>query len=50
MNSVTSWHEFRELAQILRVKGHRLDPDKLAKIKEVITKAVHDIEAIVDGG
>jgi DNA-binding PadR family transcriptional regulator len=42
--------EFRDLAQILRTKAHRLDPDKMAKIKEVITKACHDIEAIIDGG
>jgi DNA-binding PadR family transcriptional regulator len=42
--------EFRDLAQILRTKAHRLHPDKMAKIKGVITKACRDIEAIVDAG
>jgi len=41
-------HEFHDLAQLIRRKAHKVDPDKLKKIKEVITKAARDIEAILD--
>lgn len=43
-------HEFQDLAYIFRRKAHKLDPDKLKRIKEIISKACRDIEAIMDQG
>ena len=40
--------EFRDLALLLGRKSHRLNPDKLAKIKEIISRAHHDIENIIE--
>lgn len=41
-------HEFHNLAHLFRQKAHKMNPDKVNKIKEVINKAARDIEAILD--
>lgn len=41
-------HEFRGLAQELVWKGRRLDAEKIARIKEVLTKTKQDIDAILN--
>jgi DNA-binding PadR family transcriptional regulator len=43
-----TFHELRDLAFLLRRKVQKVDSDKLARIKEVISKACRDIESIVD--
>jgi DNA-binding PadR family transcriptional regulator len=42
-----TFHELRDIAHIIKRKAQRMDPDKLARIKEVIAKACKDIETIV---
>jgi DNA-binding PadR family transcriptional regulator len=41
-------HEFHDLAHLIRKKAHKVDPGKLSKIKEVITRAAREIEVILD--
>jgi DNA-binding PadR family transcriptional regulator len=40
-------HELRDLGHLVGRKVHGLDPEKLARIREVISHACHDIEDIV---
>jgi DNA-binding PadR family transcriptional regulator len=41
-------HEFWGLALLLRRKSRQLNPDKLARIREIISRARHDIENILE--
>jgi len=40
-------HELRDLGHLVGRKVHHLDPEKLARIREVVSRACHDIEDIV---
>lgn len=40
-------HELRDLGHLVGQKIHHLDAEKLARIREVVSRACHDIEDIV---
>ncbi len=42
------FHELVDLGRLIGKKADQMDPDKWAKIKEIIAKACHDIEEIVN--
>jgi DNA-binding PadR family transcriptional regulator len=41
-------HEFHDLAHVFRRKAHKVNSEKLNKIKEILTRATKDIEAVLD--
>jgi DNA-binding PadR family transcriptional regulator len=43
------FHELRGVARDVAKESHRLDADKMTKIKEIISKACRDIEGVVNG-
>ena len=43
-----TWHELRHLGRTFGRKAHRIDSEKLSRIKEVVSRARRDIEAIFD--
>ena len=43
-----TWHELRHLGHTFGCKAHRIDSERLARIKEVVSHARRDIEAIIN--
>jgi DNA-binding PadR family transcriptional regulator len=41
-------HEIRDLGRTIGQKAHRIDKDKMSRIKEIVTQAVRDIEKVVN--
>jgi DNA-binding PadR family transcriptional regulator len=42
------FHELTDLGRLIGRKADRMNPDKWAKIKAIITKACHDIESVIE--
>ncbi|MCL4533880.1 MAG: PadR family transcriptional regulator [Bacteroidetes bacterium] len=43
-------HEFADFGRTLARAGHDASPEKLRRVREVIARARHDVEAILDEG
>jgi hypothetical protein len=41
-------HELRDLGRIVGRRVHHLDPEKWARIREIVSRAYRDIEKVVE--